>query len=102
MIVLILLLVVVVIMSFLHFSFFFSFRSFYPFCVNKMGMMTTAMSFASLHGDVVHHEGSGIKEISNLHWISLIYCSGCLPRNILLWILTMSLVNLLFHLDLLM
>ena len=45
-------------------------------------MTTTATSFACLHGDVVHHEGSGIKEISNLHWISPIYCSGCLPRKI--------------------
>ena len=45
-----------------------------------MGMMTTATSFACVHGDVVHYEKSGIKEISNLHWIPPIYCSGCLPR----------------------
>ena len=70
--------IAVVLVLYLRFSVFFSFRSFYFCCANKMGMTMTATSFACLYVDVIHHEGSGITEVSNSHRIPPIYCSGCL------------------------
>jgi len=55
------------------FFFFFSSVLSTLFCVNKVGMMTAAMSFASLQGDVVDHGGGGMIEISNRHGIPLTY-----------------------------
>ena len=43
-----------------------------------MGMTTTAASFASFHGPVVNHKGSGIIEDSNRRWIPLVYHSRLL------------------------
>ena len=76
--------VVVVIALYHRSSSFFFFCSFCPFSASKVGMTTTAMSFAFLHGYVVHHGGGGIIEISNRHWIPPIYCLGRLLLKMLL------------------
>ena len=69
--------VVVVIVLFLHFLLSFSSVLSTLFCTNKMGKTTAATSFPCLRGDIIHHKGSGIKEVFNLHRIP--------PQKILLW-----------------
>lgn len=62
---------------------------------SMVSMTTTAMSFASLLSDIVHQEGDGIIELSNCHWIPLIYCLRLPLLKVFLQILTMNLVHLL-------
>ena len=79
------------------------------FRVSKVGMTTTATSFASFHSDVVDQKGSGIVENSNRHGFPLIYYSRLLPWEVLvqgdllgtlLRLVAMSLKRLLRQLDL--